>query len=202
MGNTYIIHTEMKIDDKWKCIDGWYMHKAYNKDEEELTLFATYENGPRSYFESTYDELRHIGRKVKFSDLSKEVQDAYQSLKYRENWFGEDTKEEAYYTVVPLDDFCNHVPKGYSNHAVIHKNRIADYESGEIDELCEDDTIDFKNMSELEKQCYQYYEWDNHWDWRYWFKILKEKIDYTVNKYYNNEWLFDNNEVRIVVFCL
>lgn len=202
MSNTYIIHTEMKLDDAWRCIDGLYMHKPYGKDKEELTLFSTYENGSRSSFGSTYDELRYIGRETKFSDLSKEVQEAHPSLKYKTNWYGKDTKEEACWLTVPLDDFNNHIPRGYSKHGVIHKDHIADYESGEIDELYEDDNIDFSKLSDLEKQCYQYYEWDYKWSWQYWFKILKDKVDHTVNKYYNNEWLIDSHEVRLVVFCL
>ena len=193
MSNTYLIYTEMLIDGEWRCIDGYRMHKSYGRDEEKMTLFCTYENGSRSSFGETYEELKCIGRKARLGDLSKEVQGGF-SGDIDEDWFE--------CVVVPCDDFMSHVPEGYSYHAIIHKDQIADYESGEIDELWQDDGIDFSKMSDLEKQCYEYYEWDDHCSWQYWFKQLKEMIDFTVNKYYNNEWLLNGNEVRIVVFCL
>lgn len=202
MSNTYLIYTEMFIDGEWRCIDGSRMHKSYGRDEEKMTLFCTYENGSRSYFGSTYEELKTIGTRTNFTKLSKEIQAEHPKLKYWINWAGDSTEEEASYITVSYEDFKAHVPNRYSRHAIIHKDRIADYESGEVDELWEDDEIDYSNLSDLQKQCYQYYEWDDRWSWQYWFKKLKDMVDYTVRKYSNNEWLIENNEVRIVVFCL
>lgn len=203
MGNTYLIYTEMMIDGKWRCIDGYYYHKPYGKNKERLRLMTTYENGSRSYFGETYQELKSIGDMIKFSDLSKEIQDEHPGLRYEYNIYGEENKDkEAYYVVVGYDDFNRKVPKNYSNHAIIHKDRIAAYENSEIDEIWQDEDIDYGKLSDLEKQCYQYYEWDSKWGWQYYFKHLKELVDFTINKYLINEFLFEEHKVRLVVFKL
>lgn len=202
MGNTYIVYTEALLDDKWRCIDGYYMHKPYGKDKEELRLFSTYENGSRSYFGETYTELEHIGKRALFTELSQEIQECYKELKYVSNWCGEDTDEISTVVVVPYKTFDGHVPKGYSRHAIIHKDLIAAFESGDREEIWQDDEIDFNKLSDIEKQCYQYYEWDDPYGWEYNFKHLKKYVDHTINKYCNNEWLLDDPEIRLVVFCL
>ena len=203
MGNTYFIHTEAKIDDAWRCIDGYYMHKPYGKDKEGLTLFTTYENGSRSSFGEAYEKLCEIGHEVKFSNLSKEVRKAHPGLKYLYDFCNNDEKkEESCYPVVELATFNAHVPKGYANHGIIHKDYIEQFECGDRDVLWEDESVDFGKLSDLEKQVYQYYEWDEYNNWQYHFKHLKNRIDATVEKYINNEWIFEHLEVRIVAFCL
>lgn len=202
MSNTYLIYTELFIDNEWRCVDGYRMHKTYGENEEKMSLFCTFENGSRSSFGGTYSELEVIGRQVLFSELSKEIQQEHPSLKFEHSWTGEEIDTEAYYLTISYADFKAHVPTGMSRHAILHKDIIADYESGEIDEIWQDDDIDFSSLSDIEKQCYQYYEWDSHWSWQYWFKILLEKIDFTINKYINNEWIFDSPDARIVAFCL
>lgn len=202
MGNTYLIYTEAKIDDKWRCIDGYYYHKPYGKSEEKLSLYCTYINGSRPYFGNTYDKLCEIGQKTKFSDLSQEIQNEHPNLKYEINWHGEDAKKEAYYVTVDLQTFNDTVPAGFQNHAVIHKDTIELYKNGELDELYQDEELDFNKMTDLERECYVYYEWDDHYSWQYHFKELKDIINYTVIKFYHNEYMFDRYECRLVVFCL
>ena len=202
MGDTYLIYTEMKIDGKWRCIDGYRYYKPYSKNEEKLALYCTYINGSRSYFGDTYDKLREIGSMTKFSDLSQEIQNEHPGLKYESNFYGEDTKNEACYVTVNLNTFYDMVPPGFQCHGVIHKDVLELYKTGEIDELYQDEDLDFNNMTDIEKQCYEYFEWDNKYSWFYYFKKLKDIVTNTVNKYYNNEFEFETNETRLVVFCL
>ena len=203
MGTTYIIYTEAFIDNEWRCIDGWYKTKPYGKSEEELHLMSTHENSSRSYFGDAYSELEAIGKSTKFSELSKEIQEENPDLRYKYNWSGEKTEEESSYVTIDYLIFNNHVPKGFSNHGIIHKDKIAAFECGDIDGIWQDDEIDFSKLTELEMKCYEYYEWDHHWDWQYWFKKIKELVDFTVGKYRNNEWSwYDEQKIRLVVFAL
>ena len=123
-------------------------------------------------------------------------------LKYESNFYGEDTKNEACYVTVNLNTFYDMVPAGFQCHGVIHKDVLELYKTGEIDELYQDEDLDFNNMTDIEKQCYEYFEWDNKYSWFYYFKKLKDIVTNTVNKYYNNEFEFETNETRLVVFCL
>ena len=201
MGNTYILHTEAKIDGEWRCIDGYYMLKRYDDNEEKLTLAHTYESGSRSYFGETYNKLSMIGKYILFSELSKEIQDEYPDFRYEENYSGESEEKEAYYKVVSLQDFNACVPKGFSRHGIIHKDRIADFENHETDELW-DESEEIADIPEVARSVYQYYEWDDPYEWPAHFKELKKAIDETVNKYFDNACYFNEREVRIVVFML
>lgn len=199
MGNTYILHTEAKINNEWRCIDGYYMLKRYDDSEEKLVLAHTYESGSRSYFSDTYDKLSMIGKSILFSELSKEIQNEYPDFKYEENFLGEGEEEEAYYKVVSLRDFDACVPMGFSRHGIVHKDKISDFENRETDEIW-DESEEIAEIPEIARSVYQYYEWDAPYEWPYHFKKLKKMIDETVNKYFDNAWYFGEREVRIVVF--
>ena len=202
MGNTYLIHTEAKIDEHWRCIDGFYMIKHYGKTEEQLDLYCTYINGSRSAFGEAYEQLRHIGNNTTFSDLSEEIQKHYPSLRYELSWNGSDNDEEASYVTVSWKTFVDNVPKGYQYHGILHKDTIFSYENGDIYELYPPDELNLSSMTDLERQCYQYYEWDDEYGWPKFFKIVKEYAEVTINKYLINAWEFDDVEFRLVVFCL
>ena len=201
MGTTYLIYTEAKIDDKWRCIDGFLNIKSYD-GEEKLRLATTYENGSRSYFGSTYDELRELGHFTLYSELSKEVKEAHPSLRYKYSWDGEEAKEEESYLVVPYKAFVEKCPSGFSKHGIIHKDDIFLFENREIEELYQEDELDFSKMSELEKQAYKYYEWDNPFDWPCYFKVIKGDVEHTIDKYMTNSWIFERPEIRLVCFAL
>lgn len=200
MGNSYILHTEARINGVWKCIDGYYMLKRYGETEEHLRLATTYESESRSYFGSTYEKLKELSKRVLFSELSKEIQDAYPDWKYDEDIYGESVEKEAYYRAVSLRTFDKYVPNTFSKHGIVHKDKISEFESGDIGELW-DESEDIAELPELTKSLYQYYEWDDHDGWQIHFKQLKQRIDETVGKYFQNSWEFDfEGEIRIVIF--
>ena len=202
MGNTYFIHTEAKLNGSWKCIDGYYMIKHYGEDKERLTLSSTYENYSRSYFGSTYEKLQEIGNRVAFSELSTEVQSAHNGLRFVNNLFGENKEEESYVVVVKYNELKAHIPNGSQYHGVIHKNLIFEYEHGEIEDLFEDDEIDFSSLSDEEKKAYQYYEWDDVYDWPNGIKQIMKFVDITIEKYMMNAYEYDTPDVRIVCFVV
>lgn len=203
MSNTYLLYTEAKIDNEWRCIDGRIRCKPFGENKERDVLTTLFESGSRSYFGDAYDELRSIGRSVPFSELSKEIQEEHPTLMYEDSFLqpNKDEKIEAYYTVVPERSFLNHVPDGHEYHGVYHKNMIVAFENGEIEELYEDPERDLKSLSDEERKCYQYYEWDSQWGWWKNFKHLKNLLQFTKDKYFDATFE-DIDEVRIVVFCL
>ena len=205
MSSTYLLYTEAKVDGVWRCIDGFIPYVPYGKKEEKNTLMTLYESGSRSYFGDTYTELRSIGESVLFSELSQEIQEEHPGLKYEDNFWhpdrSEDDKVEAFYTVVPMNVFINHVPEGHEYHGVYHKDAIAAFESGEVEYLWENEDVDLKSLTDEEAKCYMYYEWDSPMGWYRYFKYIKEVLYYTINKYEFNTFN-DVREVRIVVFCL
>lgn len=201
MGYTYVLHTEAKIDGEWRCIDGYYWLRSHmDDDKEKLKLAVLYENGSRSYFGSTYDKLLDLSESVLFSDLSKEIQAEYEDLKYTYDLFGEKSQVEAKYEVIPINKFYSKVPTGFSRHGIVHKDRIKDFENGDIDELW-DESPEMKKLPEISKELYQYYEWDDYDDWPIHFKEINNRVREAVDKYLDNAWyLFDEVEIRLVVF--
>lgn len=203
MGALYLIYTEARIDDEWVCIDGYYETKSIRTGDKHLSLAATYENGSRSCFGSTYDELRHIGEYELFSNLSSEIKKQHSGLKYKYDLYMKQTDEEESYLVIPYNLFLEKCPNVFSKHGIIHKDTIFAFEHGEIDDLYTDDEIDFSKMTELERQVYRYYEWDDLYDWPHFFKEIKKCVEHTIDKYMMNSWaLIDRPEVRLVCFEL
>lgn len=202
MGNYYYIYLEAKVGGKWKCIDGYGYRKRYDKDEEELNLMSLYENGSYSYFGETYSKLREIGNSTLFTDLSDDIQKEFPDFKFDINVFG-DEKRIASYITIPVHTFKQYVPKNFEYHGIVHKDAIASYENDEYEEPYVDDELDFNKMSDLEKMCYQYYEWDSVFGWNYYFKKLNNMIDVEIQKFYNFNLLCeDSTEFRLVVFCV
>ena len=206
MSTTYLLYTEAKVNGLWRCIDGYIPYKGYGEKREKLSLMTMYKSGSRSYFGETYDELVSIGRSVLFTDLSVEIQNEHPRLKYQESFWGDEKsdKEVAYYTVVSKQDFVSKVPKGYQYHGVYHKDHIAALESGEIEYLYdydEEDKVDMKSLTEEERKCYQYYEWDDPMGWHRFFKHIEGILELTIEKYFSNTFN-EPDDVRIVVLRL
>ena len=202
MSSTYYIYTEAKIRNKWRCIDGTYFYVPYGKTEEKTALMATYINGSRSYFEETYEEICRIGNMIPFTELSPEVQAEHPGAKHVEYFLsGKDSDEITTWPVVDWNVFKNHVPKGYQYHGVYHKNSIEAFNNGEIKDLWEDESVDLSKLTDIERQCYEYKEWDSEYSWQHGFKEIKDYVGDTIRKFLINDWSVENLEYRIVAFC-
>lgn len=209
MGNVYLLYLEAKVregaekKERWKCINGYFRDIPYGKTEEVLSLSHLLVSGSRSYFGETYDELCEIGDRTPFTELSKEIQEEHPDLKFAwDGWTGEKKDTIADYVTVPVDVFRRHVPDGFQYHGIYHKNAIESFRTGETEEIWEDENVDFGKMDALEKQCYEYFEWDSPFGWQKNFKNIAERIDFTVKQYVTDTWNFENPEMRIVAFCL
>lgn len=208
MGNTYYLYLEARVKERtgverWKCINGFYKEIPYGKTEEELRLSHLVVNGSRSYFGETYDKLHEIGTMTPFTELSREIQEAHPGFKYvYSGWSNEKTDEIERYVTVPVTAFRACVPKGFKYHGVYHKDAIARFESGESEELWNEEDVDFSKMDPLEKQCWAYKEWDSPESWEKNFKDIDERIRSAEQQYVTDTWDFDEHEMRIVAFCL
>lgn len=198
MSTNYFLYLEAKLEDGWHCIDGYYNHKDYS-GKERLALSMMYENGSYSYFGDTYDQLRYIGTQIKFSDLSPELQEEYKDCKYK-TLCPNTEQTETYYTTVPIDVFQSNIPKGFQHHSVVHKDQLAAYKCGDIEDLWQEDDLDLSKLSPLEQKCYEYVEWDDKQSWQYWFKKLDQIISFEIAKYLRMNWKDEGAEFRMVIF--
>lgn len=75
MSTSYLLYTEAYIDNKWVCINPTF------EKEGKRCLAMTYESGSRSYFNQTADKIEEIGGRLRFEDLSAELQARYDSCR-------------------------------------------------------------------------------------------------------------------------
>lgn len=201
MGDTYLVYTEIKRDNKWQCIDP-YLPKT-DKDTGKITemrLLTTYENGSRSYFSSTYDKVQELGT-MRPNDLS----DVLQKLFPRHH--EEDSTWQRYYDescyVVPLQTLISALPPKdkYQYHGVYHKDAIYAFEHGEIDELYDSiDPEEYKELPEEMRKCYQYYEWNDSMDWPYHFRLIIDRANIRIHDWKEFTYEFEEPEVRLVFY--
>lgn len=205
MSTTYLLYLEANIDGKWKCIDGFYKYLPYGKQDEVLGLSHLYVNGSRSYFESTYEKLQEIGTMTSFAELSAELQDDKPEMRFKyDHRTGSPTDEVEYYLTVPVKALKEITPKGYEHHGVYHKDKLSAYDAGEIEDLYDwdDEAVDFSKMDVLERQCYEYREWDSPTNWPWHFKELCRLVSFIHGQYVTDTWDFTEHDMRIVVFVL
>ena len=105
MSTNYFIYTEVKLGDKWVCIDPIYpRYKIENGDIEKTVLQSTYWNGSYSYFHSAWDKLFDLGVYGKWSDLSDTLKEHYAGYIKDEK---ENELENTFYNPTPL--FVNYL---------------------------------------------------------------------------------------------
>ena len=73
MSVSYYLYTEIKVNNKWYCIN----NKFKNMDKGNYELSTTYYSGSRSYFGETYYKLESIGNKIKKNELSDDLKEKY-----------------------------------------------------------------------------------------------------------------------------
>ncbi len=149
MSTSYFLYTEAFIDDKWVCIN-----PGFDK-EGKRRLAMTYESGSRSYFGQTADKIEEIGGRLRFDDLSAELQARYENC--RDDEFIRILSAE-------VDAMRGCLPSGQAHeyHGIVLKDAVFAYESGDAEDLYESITPEeYAKLDEVGKQLYQYYEWDD-----------------------------------------
>ena len=201
MGDTYLVYTEIRRGNKWQCIDPYLPKIDKQTGESKMHLLTTYENGSRTAFGSTFDKIRELGR-ICPDDLSETLQKEFPRKHM------DDPMWQSYYdegcVVISLRALKDALPKGedHQYHGVYHKDAIYAFEHGEINDLFEAklDPEEWKDMPEIMRQCYQYYEWDDDWDWPKYFKTLIKYAGIRIADWMNLEYEYEEPETRLVVY--
>ena len=193
MSASYYVYTEVKIKDKWKCVNQYLPVKMEGSDKKKWKLIPTYENHSRTYFDATFNELRDVGE-GKPSDISSAI---------LEDQFLDD----CYIISADLKDIEKRLPIGKQKQycGIYHKNDILQFELFELDDLYgrEVNSKEYAKMSQdMRDKCYQYFEWDDPCSWFKHFKTIVERSRYLVGEWLNYNEIYDRDyEIRIICFC-
>ena len=124
MSTSYFLYTEAYIDDKWVCIN-----PGFDMDGKRR-LAMTYESGSRSYFSQTADKIEEIGGRLRFDDLSAELQEYYESCR---------NDEFVRILSAEVDTMRSCMPSGQAHeyHGIVLKDAVFAYESGDVEDLYE-----------------------------------------------------------------
>ena len=201
MSSLYLVYTEIKKDGIWHAADQYLQTKDKN-----WSLVETYANWSRTSFGNAFEKMTELGT-VNPSDLSDAVRQKHplrdrkevEDLEY--DWLIRNRVS------IPLQTMQDALPgNGRKQHSgFYHKDRIAEFESGEIDDLFEQDIapdVYAKMAPEMRLSLYSYYEWDEPWGWQEKFRILIKLATSRAEawKEFNGYWE-KNFETRIVCFC-
>lgn len=173
MSTSYFLYTEAYINNKWVCIN-----PAFEK-EGQRRLAMTYESGSRSYFGQAADKIEEIGGRLRFDDLSAEVQARYENC--RDDEFIRILSAE-------VDAMRSCMPSGqtHEHHEIVLKDAVFAYESGDIEDLYESITPEeYEKLDDVGKQLYQYYGWDDPMGWVVHFKEILEHIYWQIHDWRN-----------------
>ena len=186
MSTSYFLYTEAFIDDKGVCIN-----PGFDMDGKRR-LAMTYESGSRSYFGQTADKIEEIGGRLRFEDLSAELQGRYESCR---------NDEFVRILSAEVDAMRGCLPSGQAReyHGIVLKDAAFAYESGDAEDLYESITPEeYAKLDEVGKQLYQYYEWDDPMGWFVHFKEILEHVHWQTHDWqsvYGDEAI---NKCRVV----
>lgn len=188
MSVSYILYTEAKIKGEWKTLNAKIQNfdKEYN-GKKDYILVPTYTSWSRTYFSSTFDKLRDIGRFFSTDELS------YDLVKE----LGKDFIDADWYArlMINYNEIKACLPKSVMHqfHGYVYKDDIFRYESGEDDDIYNSYTYEeYQAFPDEKKKTLQYFEWDSHTEWPYHFKIICERIEVL------RQWWFSVNNIDIV----
>jgi hypothetical protein len=216
MSTTYLVYTEVKIENKWVCASP-YIRNEKGKE----VLVTTYESGSRSYFGNTFDKFRELNVGIDYPDgLSAELKkrfyddilERYKRTENNHDFYNDPQKIIDYYrrsmVAIPLQMMQDALPLKselkYQYHGLFHKDDIYRYESGESEYLEPVDAKRYGRLTEEERKAYMYYEYDDTMDWPYYFKKIIEYANFTATGYLNaiSKYWEENPEIRIIAFEL
>lgn len=169
MSTSYYMYAAQETKDgNLICINPVFRHG------DKTTIAKTYESWSRSYFGEAAEKLENIGMRISYDELPDELKEKYS--------FANNENVPIY--LVEFDDIERCIPKGQEHeyHGVYSKDRIFAFESGDIEELYEDD-VSAKNFSKMDpeyKKKYAYYEWDAPYGWFRHFKKILEHLKWTI----------------------
>lgn len=207
MSSYYCAYTEIKLDDKWQCINQYLPVVDKETGETKWKMIPTEESGSRSYFGETFEKIHELGTWTRPDDLSDTLEKEFPKPQKKED---EPDYLQDYYDglchAVLLEDMVRAMPEG--NHkqfcGIYHKNDIRAFETHEIEDLYERDVDpeDYAKMApEMREKLYQYYEWDDPMNWQPYFRDIIKNAYRQINEWEEatGNW-FTHPQARIVCF--
>lgn len=180
MSTSYYMYTVQEADRKLVCINPMF------QNGDKFTLTRTFESWSRSYFGQTAEKLQELGWNIQFDELPEVLKSEFSSC---------EENEHIPILKIAIDDIKRCIPKNQEHefHGIVSKDRVFAFESGDIEELYEEDIplSKFAKMDDMVKQKYQYYEWDDPFGW---FRNFKDILDHVNWQIYDWESDFNNKE--------
>ena len=200
MSTDYCIYTEAKIEGEWHCIDPLTLRIGNKSEGNRYRLSRTYEIGSRSYFGSAAEKLEEMSVKFRFEDLSEEFK------RICEGWTQEPAELPEYVErncyVIPLQSVKDAVADfpGKTNHGLVHKDCIAEYEAGETREIYGEITPqEYSELDPEAKKVYQYYEWDDSMHWLPYLRTILSRAVSRLSMFENDNYIFDSLQARLIL---
>ena len=186
MSTYYSIYVEALSKGKWQCID------LYRKNTDgTYDLAPVFWSGSRSYFGEAADKLTQIGSRVSDpSTLSPELGE------YLKNCFKDDFAQCTY--AAYYHDLRRLIPDlgEHDRHGVVHKNAIFAFEKSDVDDIYPVDDAEYEDLSETQKNSYQYYEWDDPMGWLCNLKALIRSVEALIMM---DGWEHDTDVLRLIM---
>ena len=200
MSTYYNIHTEVRADGVWHCVDPLILHLKTDRREQQYELVPTCENGSRSYFGQAADKLESLADRFCFDDLSEELKAYFMKWQLPPEKIPNAVSGCAYN--IPVDKIRAVVQsvKGKTRHGLAHKDSVIAFESGEADDVYNlIDPEDYSKLDEEAKKVYQYYEWDDPMEWVYQFRRLMKCIDWNLAAFEDINFSKKITDARIIL---
>ena len=175
MSTSYYMYTVQDRNGKYACINPHYIVQG------EDIVAATLRNWSRSYFGETAEKLEQIGMRLNFSKLPDEIKKQFScsSESQQNNCFlAYEIEYDAIRSLVPKE-------QQHEFHGIYSKDRIFAFESGDIEDLFEED-IDPETYIKLDdtyKKKYAYYEWNDPFGWFVHIKDILERMNWQIQSW-------------------
>ena len=151
MGTTYTLFTEIKVDNRWICINGEVKRM---RPIEHPVMVPTLRTDAKLAFAKAYRELSEDGYPLTADEVSENLRTG------ASNWLH---LESCIEFAVDYDKIRKlRVRSGKEHCAFALRSEIADYENGESDDIWDFVSVaEYKRMDDELKKAYQYYEWND-----------------------------------------
>ena len=190
MGTTYTLFTEIKVDNRWICINGEVKRL---QPIEHPVMVPTLRTDEKLSFAKAYRELQEDGYAITADELSDNL------LTGAANWLN---PESCTVFAVDYDKIRQmRVRSGKEHCAFALRSEIADYENGESDDIWDFVSVaEYKRMDDELKKAYQYYEWNDLSGVYRYYEEIGTAVDRQLAGWYAVNRGCTIEDIRIIVF--
>lgn len=190
MGTTYTLFTEIKVDNRWICINGEVRRM---QPIEHPVMVPTLRTDAKLSFAKAYRELQEDGYAITVDELSDNLRAGVT------NWLNPENSIEF---AVDYDKIRQmRVRSGKEHCAFALRSEIANYENGESDDIWDFVSVaEYKRMDDELKKAYQYYEWNDLSGVYRYYEEIGVAVDMQLAGWYAVNCGSTIEDIRIIVF--